>query len=155
MLSARKFLSRLPVLTILLGGAALAAATATVNSAAGYAITSDGQGSYVDNVACVTVTAGQTGVMQLRTVKNDDGCNLQGPAERRTLTLNGGAGFDLDLDQESGDTDPTVEKIPARFIATRMFKRRRRYNTGADSGVEDPTGRHHYAGHCVGDPLCE
>jgi hypothetical protein len=110
--------------------------TAVVRDAPGNRIRSDGGGIYVDGERCVAVTIakGGGGFFQLRTVSNvytvnNDGetpCNSQDWNDRRTLTLDFGLGFTVDLDGRSDD-DPNgdeVEDVPARFIAERLYHKK-------------------------------
>ena len=101
---------------------ALAAPIGTVSDDFSPGVGSDGGGTYVDGDRCVSVLGGKRGrgFYQLRTVSNSEpGCKEQ--AFERFLTLNFGADPGGDLDGVDGDTDPTVEGQPARFIAFTAF----------------------------------
>lgn len=57
---------------------------------------------------------GMAGIVQVRTVENRSVCNAQGWDERRNVTIETGGSWDLDL--RPGDTDQSVERVPARIL---------------------------------------
>jgi hypothetical protein len=112
-------------------------------------VRSDGRGTYVHTVECVSVLAGSNGFYQLRPVSNGgftaigpDGnpinCNLQtwdtpswpsGNGRRfASLDFNdpaaGSTANTSDIDLRPGDLDQTIEEAPVRFMASEFFARK-------------------------------
>jgi hypothetical protein len=99
-----------------------AAYAAHFDDAAGEMLRSDGRGTYVDGLDCVTSIGGSAGggVYQLRAIAATDPCKALQRGAWRSFTIDFGASTaPRDLDQDG--VLEMIEEVPGRLLATDAF----------------------------------